>query len=504
MKSLNVSRRVRCILTVGGGLLLLAALAAASMPSQANSGGGAAKGGASTPVLQDARSLSQAFRDTAKAVQPAVVMIQNQPARIERSNWRGPGLGGAPGDGPLDELFRDPRLRPFFQMPRGMPHSGIGSGVIIDASGVILTNNHVVAGDGVVTVRLHDGRVFEAAEVKADPQTDLAIIRIEGAENLTAARLGDSDATEIGDWVLALGQPFGLEGTVTAGIISAKGRGIGITDRENFLQTDAAINPGNSGGPLVSLNGEVIGINTAISSSSGGNQGVGFAVPINLAKWVGGQLVSDGKVKRAQLGVVIQPVTHELAEQFGVEARKGVLVTSVLPDSPAAKAGLQPGDVVLGFADEEVSSPQQLQGVVERSTPGSAQTLGVVRDGKRITLTVTCREQTDEYATAAAESAPGPTSRFNALGLEVGPLAGDVAEQTGMADAEGVAITSVRDGSPAKGAGLAPGMVITQVNRRAVGSVSEFRAAVESQPLENGTLLLVRTAAGSRFVVLKP
>ena len=239
---------------------------------------------------------------------------------------------------------------------------GAGSGVIVDPSGVILTNNHVVAGGGKVMVRLHDGREFKAVDIKTDPKTDLAVLRIKGAGPLPAARLGDSSKVEVGDWVLALGEPFGLEGTVTAGIISAKGRGLGITDREDFIQTDAAINPGNSGGPLVNLDGEVIGINTAISTSTGGYQGVGFAIPIDLAKWVGGQLVQYGKVHRAYLGVIIQPVTQPLAEQFKVKVHQGVLVTEVQPDTPAAKAGLKAGDIILEFAGKPVSSPRELQG----------------------------------------------------------------------------------------------------------------------------------------------
>ena len=235
-----------------------------------------------------------------------------------------------------------------------IPHgvSGSGSGVIVDPSGIILTNNHVVAGGGEVTVRLGDGREFKAVGIKTDPKSDLAIVRIEAGSPLPAARLGRSSEVEVGDWVLALGQPFGLEGTVTAGIVSAKGRGLGITDREDFIQTDAAINPGNSGGPLVNLDGEVIGINTAISTNSGGYQGVGFAIPIDLAKWVGGQLEQSGTVHRAYLGVVIQPVTQEIAEQLKVKVHNGVLVREVRDNTPAAKAGVQPGDVILRFAGQ--------------------------------------------------------------------------------------------------------------------------------------------------------
>ena len=286
-----------------------------------------------------AKGMSKAFHDAASKVLPSVVMITNTPAMAEKSgNQKSApdqnseempfGLKGTP----FGDLFKNPELHQLLQaVPSGpmpdMPGQGMigaGSGVIVDPSGVILTNNHVVAGGGKVMVRLQDGREFKAVDIKTDPKTDLAVLRIEGAGTLPAARLGDSSKVEIGDWVLALGQPFGLEGTVTAGIVSAKERGIGITDREDFIQTDAAINPGNSGGPLVNLDGEVVGINTAISSNNGGYQGVGFAIPANLAKWVGGQLETAGKVQRAYLGVGIQLVTQPLAEQFKVKVHEGV------------------------------------------------------------------------------------------------------------------------------------------------------------------------------------
>lgn len=494
-----MQKKVRRAVSAGGLLLLVAALAAAALP-QASSNGSSASAKA---ARSNANSLSAAFREAAKQVQPSVVLIQNQPAVVSPSNRNGTGPRGMPNEGPLGDLLKDPRMRQFFNRPPTTPRVGIGSGVIIDASGIILTNNHVVAGDGTVTVRLHDGRVFEAVDVKTDPETDLAIVRIKGAKDLKAVKLGDSDAVEIGDWVLALGQPFGLEGTVTAGIISAKGRGIGITPRENFLQTDAAINPGNSGGPLVNLAGEMIGINTAISSRSGGSQGVGFAVPINLAKWVGNQLVETGKVERAQLGVIIQPVTYELGKQFGVQPNEGVLVTQVVPDSPAAKAGLKSGDVVLEFAGKKVANPRQLQSIVERVTPGTKQTLKLLRNGKQIELSAVCGEQT---ASSVAAAGPGGErmSRFNRLGLEVGQLTGDVAEHLGVTDAKGVVVTSVRPGSAADRARLAPGMVITEANRKPIQSVAQFQGLVRGDDAEKGLLLLVRTPKGARFVVLKP
>jgi serine protease Do len=311
----------------------------------------------------------------------------------------------------------------------------------------------------------------------------------------------------VGDWVLALGQPFGLEDTVTAGIISAKHRGIGITSRESFLQTDAAINPGNSGGPLVNLDGEVVGINTAISSRTGGNEGIGFAVPINLAKWVGDQLAHGGAVHRAYLGVGIQPVTANLAEQFKVKPREGVAVTDVFPNTPAAKAGLQSGDVIVEYAGVAISSPSELQLIVERSELGRPHTLVIVRDGKRMNLQFTPEALPSEFGAAAGSNGNSPSkpesTEVDKLGMEVSSLDATVAEQLGMQGIEGVVITNVQSGSPADRAGLASGMVITQVNRHAVKSLDEFTAAVKKAESSDGLLLLVRSQEGSRFVVVK-
>jgi serine protease Do len=387
------------------------------------------------------------------------------------------------------------------------PHaSGSGSGVVIGANGIILTNNHVVAGDGEVTVRLHDGREFKAVNVWTDPKSDVAVVKID-AKDLVAAKLGNSDTVSVGDWVLALGQPFGLQDTVTAGIISAKHRGIGITARENFLQTDAAINPGNSGGPLVNLDGEVVGINTAISSRSGGNNGVGFAIPVNLAKWVGDQLAAGGTVHRAYLGVGIQPVTATLAEQFKVKPREGVAVTDVFPNTPAAKAGLQSGDIIIRYAGVEVSNPIALQTLVERSQLNKPHMLTVVRDGKRMDLTFVPEEQPSEFGPAMGGSNRAPSksesSQLEKLGLQVSELDEAVAEQLGMKGVEGVVITHVVSGGPADRAGLSSGMVITQVNRQAVKSLDGFLAAVKKAESGDGLLLLVRSQEGSRFVVVK-
>jgi serine protease Do len=451
------------------------------------------------PAAAPARALSQGFREAVKAVQPAVVMIKSESAMPVKMEGQTPG-----DDDSLGPFGNMPELRKFFKnMPRGPHHGqgGLGSGLIIDASGVILTNAHVVRDGREITVRLHDGREYKATKVHADPKADLAVLRIEGAENLTAAKLGNSDEMEVGDWVLALGNPFGLEGTVTAGIVSAKGRGIGMSERENYIQTDAAINPGNSGGPLVNLDGEVIGINTAISSSSGGNEGVGFAIPINLAKWVAKQLTDGETVHRARLGVMIQPMTHELAQQFGVKTHEGVLVAGVSPDSPAAKVGFKAGDVIVEFAGKAVASPQELQGLVEQSPIGKEQTVVMLRNGKRVELKVSPTEAAGDTVASGNNATHGST--LEKLGMEVQNLTPDLAAKLQINAEQGVAVTDVQAGSAAERAGLASGTVIVGANRAAVKNVGDLSKALDEKSLAKGVLLLVRTAQGSRFLVIR-
>lgn len=472
-------------------------------------------------AVSQAHALSDAFRASAERVLPAVVTIHHTTESKLVKREMSPGMKGR---GVLPKEFQnDPLLRRFFgedgfggfpgidELPdlRSMPQSSSGSGVIIDKSGIVLTNNHVVGGGGKIMVKLHDGREFEATDVKTDPNTDIAVIKIKASGDLPTAVLGDSDKVQIGDWVLALGQPFGLEDTVTAGIISAKQRSVAITRHAEFLQTDAAINPGNSGGPLVNLEGEVVGINTAINSTSGGNQGIGFSVPVNVAKWVSSQLLKDGKVHRAYLGVGIQPVTQDLAGQFGLKTPSGALVTEVFPDSPAAKAGIQPQDVIVEFAGQTIANSAQLPAIAGRTTIGSQQPVVVLRDGKRVELTMTVREQPANYGVRSAGdesgegSPPESPQTFDKLGLEVAPLNADVAKQLGMQESTGVVITSVQDGSPAAKAGLEPGMAITQVGRKMVKTAADFEASVQGADMKKGVLLLVRTPQGSRFVVVR-
>jgi serine protease Do len=513
MSAVAVSRVARWVLVFavlagigGGGAVLIYSTSSAADAAAA----------AAAQDVAHAQGLSKAFRAAAKEVIPCVVTIQKTAVveRVRAPRRRSDDFRGTP----FEDFFDDDFMRRFFE-ERGLDlppreESGVGSGVIIDKSGVILTNHHVVAGGGKVTVRLHDGRTIEASDVKSDPRTDLAVVRIKVDESLPAARFGDSDALEIGDWVLAIGNPFGLAETVTAGIISAKGRGIGIADREDFLQTDAAINPGNSGGPLINLSGEIVGVNTAISSRNGGYQGVGFAIPANLARWVSKQLISKGAVQRAYLGAVIQPLTPDLAKEFGVPAGAGAVVTKVLPDSPAAEAGLKPMDVVVRFSGKKIASPRELVAAVEQVPVGATASAEIIRDGQTKTLSVKVREQPKDYGRLARrtdnddrdpDAAEGSDDSYRVaeLGFDVGELSEALAARLGLKGVKGVVISRVERGSAADLAGLEPGLVVSEVNRSPVASVEQFRKALEKRSPREGVLLLVQTASGSRFVVLQ-
>lgn len=467
-------------------------------------------------ALEHADQLSLAFRKAAESAIPTVVTIETR-SKPRMSPGKGRQFEGEnPFKGtPFEDFFNDKEFQFHFGPGQGgrsfqMPgREGMGSGVIIDKSGIVLTNNHVVSGADEVTVVLSDGRKFTASDIKTDPETDLAVLRIKAGDSLPAAKLGDSDKLQIGDWVIAVGNPFGLNSTVSAGIISGKGRELESNRRASFIQTDAAINPGNSGGPLLNLRGEIVGINTAIASNSGGYQGIGFAIPSNQAKWVTSQLIESGVVKRAYLGVAIREVNGELAEQLGVHGRDGVLVQEVTPDSPAAKAGFEPGDVITHYAGKAVHSPRDLQHLVERTPIDGKETVKVLRDGKPVELSVVVKPLPTEGARQLGSSEPerrgGNHSGFKSdeLGVEVSELTKDNAEQLGFKDYQGVVITEVAPDGAAARAGLSEGMLIMKVGTHAVKSLDDFKAAVKDVSLDKGVLLLVRTDSGNRFLVLK-
>ncbi|QDU06119.1 putative periplasmic serine endoprotease DegP-like precursor [Gimesia chilikensis] len=418
-------------------------------------------------------------------------------------------------DSPFKDLFQnDPRFKDMLKQhqnqPRRAPRKmGTGSGFIINKSGLIMTNSHVVNGADVVKVTLNDGREFTASDIKTDPRSDVAVIKID-APDLVAIPLGDSSKMEIGDWVLAIGNPFGIGMSVTNGIISAKSRGPGINDREDYLQTDAAINPGNSGGPLLNLRGEVIGINTAISSRSGGYDGVGFAIPVNMARWVSGQLIDHGMVKRSFLGVGIQPISNDLSKSFDIKVGQGAIITQVMEDSPADKADLKTGDIILNFAGKDVSGPRNLQGIVEQLSVGKSYTMELLRDGKRVHKQVTMQEMPKSFSVAKNESPLEDSSKgkqktsVNDLKIEVQPLTKELANQLGYSDdVNGVVITSVEPGSAAEEAGLMKGMIIEKIGTTEVTTMDQFNLGLKEAKEKDRVLLLVRNHSGARFVVVQ-
>ena len=482
---------------------------------------------ATAEARHQANNLSTAFRKAADVAVPTVVTIESRTKpKVVRSNNRdenqnpnpnqNPFRGQNPFKGtPFEDFFGDDgdMFRHFggeggrsFRMPE---RQGMGSGVVVDKSGIVLTNNHVVEGADEVTVRLSDGREFKATDIKTDPATDLAVLHIEGAGSLPYAKLGDSDQLQIGDWVIAVGNPFGLDSTVSAGIISSKGRELRSNRRSSFLQTDAAINPGNSGGPLLNLEGEVVGINTAIASNTGSFQGIGFAIPSNQAKWVMQQLIKSGVVQRAWLGVGIEEVSGDLAQQFGVKRHEGVLIADVRPNTPAAKAGFEVGDVVIEFAGKKIRSPRDLQELVERTPIDSKQDVKVLRDGKPVDLQVVVKPLPTDLAETASASPKRHGSddrsgyKHEDLGIEVTDLTENNAEKLGFKDYKGVVITEVAPDSIAAEAGLHEGTLIMSVAKKRVENVKQFEEAMKGQDVTKGVLLWVRSNNRNAFVVLK-
>jgi serine protease Do len=461
-------------------------------------------------TLKHANALSRAFRNAAEVAMPSVVTIRSKTkAKVVRQGAPAPQENPFKGT-PFEDFFNEHGHGGFAlpNMPNQAPREGMGSGVIIDKSGIVLTNNHVVQGADEVIVHLADGRDYKGYEIKTDEQTDLAVVRFHPEGDVPVARLGNSDSLEIGDWVIAIGNPFELEQTVSAGIISGKGRELGSIRRAKFLQTDAAINPGNSGGPLVNLEGEVVGINTAIASNTGSFNGIGFAIPVNLAKWVTDQLVKSGKVERAYLGVAIGEVTAQLAEQFGVEPGTGVLVSEVFPGSPAKEAGMQSGDIIRKFAGTDVTNPRQLQELVERTTLGSKNAVEVLRDGKPMTLSIVSKAMPGNFGVASFEApekeeGAKPVVENAELGMQVTDMDESSAESLGFKGMQGALIAEVDPSGAAYAAGLRTGMLVLKVGKQEVASAADFDAAVKKQSLEDGILLLVRTKAGNRFVVLQ-
>jgi len=474
-------------------------------------------------ALDHARALSKGFRYVASIAAPSVVAIRTE-ARIGRRARGDNPLKGTPFEDLVpDDAFKD--VPEDQQGGAGRIETGLGSGVIIDGvKGIILTNRHVVQSADKIIVRFSDGREVDAIEVKKDTQSDIAVVRIKGSTEYKAAKLGRSSQMEIGDWVVAVGNPFGLETTVTVGIISAKGRGLREAGNVNLLQTDAAINPGNSGGPLFNLGGEVIGINTAIATSNGGFQGVGFAIPIDQARWVAEQLVENGEVRRAYLGVVIQPVDLSVAEKLGVRPNSGVYIAQVVPKAPAAEAGIRVGDVIVEFAGRRLSHPRDLQETVEQLPFGSKHPAMVLREGKEMPVQVAVQPRPTNFAQfverlnpepnaeepAKTEDPKAPTpnrtagNTFGEYGLTAAELTPEQARELGLqGKGPGVVITAVAPKGAAEEAGLESGMVVLRVGSTRINTLAELEAELAAIPRGKDALLMIRTGrGGSSFVAL--
>ena len=433
----------------------------------------------------------KAFSEIVSAVSPMVVNIST--TKVVRRDT-GPFF-----EDPFFDLFN-----PFhdFRMPKKWKEQSLGSGVIVSPDGYIITNNHVVEKADEIKVTLLDKRSFKGRIVGADPKTDIAVVRID-ASSLPTLKWGDSEKLQVGEFVLAIGNPYGLSHTVTMGIISAVGRAnVGIADYEDFIQTDAAINPGNSGGPLVNIKGELIGINTAIFSRTGGYQGIGFAVPSNMVRLVMDQLVQRGKIIRGWIGVTIQELTPELSQKFGLKKSNGALVSDVAKDSPAAKAGIIRGDVILEFNGKEVKDVSSLRNMVAQSKTGSEVSMKILRSGKEYTVKVIIVEMPREIAEVVPSQLPNDSEAEALTGLTVMDLTKEIARQLGLyKDEKGVVVVKVEPGSPADEAEMKKGDIIKEIDKKKVDNLGDFNR-IASNIKKDETVLLFINRGGKRFYVI--
>ena len=481
-----------CAMVVGG----LAGFLVKSKSGHSASGGSRYMGVSTAPADQSGRQSpdpppsGMGFADVLKPALPAVVNIAM--SRVVKP--------------PAEPFFSDPFFRYFFggrTPPREQRERGLGSGVIVRADGYILTNNHVVDEATEIKVSLADKREFRGKVVGTDPKTDIALVKID-AKGLPTLALGDSSKIRVGDYALAIGDPFGIGETATLGIVSATGRGgLDIEDYEDFIQTDAAINPGNSGGALINTRGELIGINTAIlAGENGGNQGIGFAVPVNMARYVMEQILQRGKVVRGYLGVVIQELTPNLAKGFNVPPGKGAIVSDVAPGGPAAKAGLKEGDVIEELNGEPITSANQLRLQIATMSPGTVVHLKINREGKEQDVSVKLSELPERAERAAAADQSGTKSPMR--GVQVDELTPRIAPELGLRpDTKGVVIIDVAPGAPAADAGLRPGDVIREINRQPVNSMADYLRLIR-QAGNQSVVLLINRRGTTAFVVVEP
>jgi len=431
------------------------------------------------------------FVEMAKRLKPTVVNIgtEKKPKQQKRQQLRP--FGNSPfGNDPFQDFFDR-----FFdeQLPQGRAQKSLGSGFVISADGYILTNNHVVEGADEIKVKFDNGKELKGELKGSDAKLDLALIKVTTDEKLTVASLGDSDAIEVGEWVMAIGNPFGLSETVTAGIVSAKGRVIGSGPYDDFIQTDASINPGNSGGPLFNVNGEVIGINTAIIN---GGQGIGFAIPVNMAKSIIAQLKDKGKVTRGWIGVSIQPVTKDLADSFGLPAERGALVSEVTPESPAEKGGMKSGDIIVTFDGKTIKEMNDLPRLVAATATGKSVAVKLLRDGKEETLTLVIAKMKDGDEESSVDTQ-------DTLGLSVKDLTKELAASLRIKDASGVVVTEVKPNSLAASAGIQRGDLIREVNGVRITTAEEYGKALAAHKKDNVLRLLIKHGDSSRYVAIR-
>jgi serine protease Do len=448
---------------------------------------------ADDPSVKAALSIQGAFRSVAKSVTPAVVNISSE--TVIRNEWR-----SMPED-PFMQFFGQDFFEHFFDVPRESKQRALGTGFLVSEDGYLISNLHVIQNASKIQVTLADGTRHKARVVGMDQKTDLALLKID-AKNLPFVRLGDSEAVEVGDWAVAIGNPFGLSETFTVGVISAKGRkDVGLGEYENYLQTDAAINPGNSGGPLVDISGAVIGVNTAIASPSGGNVGIGFAIPVNVVKTVFDQLRTKGKVVRGWAGLFIQDLTEEVAKPLQVRPGSGVLVADTAPDGPAAAAGIRTGDIILEFNSRPVGNAEELRALVAAAEVGKQARLKVLRSGKSIDVEIRIAEmpsgETQAQAGATAQSWLG----FTAVNLtpELKQKYGIRAQGT-----EGVVVTALEQTGPAAEAGMREGDLVLRINNTAIASASDLARFVEKNGSSSSFLFLVRRQDRTFFIGIEP
>jgi serine protease Do len=441
--------------------------------------------------------FSNAFEAASSKISPSVVPIFAEQVMTVQNPF------GSQND-PFKEFFGEDFFKRFFggENQKETVHS-LGSGVIVSQDGYILTNNHVVQGASKLTVSLNDKKKYDAKVIGTDPQTDVAVIKID-ANNLPTATLGNSDNVKIGQWVIAVGNPFRLMHTVTAGIISAKGRSsVGLADYEDFMQTDAAINPGNSGGALTDLDGNVIGINTAISTPSGGNVGIGFAIPINMAKKVMDELIKNGSISRGYLALVPQDITDDLAKALNLKDTKGVLVGDVMKDGPADKAGIKTGDVIISVNNKKVENSTQLRNMIAEIKPGSEVNIKILRNNESKDIEVKIGERPNDIAQNKIENNSKENFSSDKLGFTVQNLTSDISKNLGYKGEKGVLVTSVKPGSAADDAGIQVNDLIKEVNRTKVGSVDQFEKEISKLSKGDTIAFLIQRGKTSFYIALE-